>query len=97
MAIDKTPPHVKMDERNHVEDPFLKQLSSMPGLRWKVLCLDNFQAPSETQRTDFSQVFMEDDLTKALVHGLRITRYKKLSIRFFGLKAIICCKTTNKP
>jgi type I restriction enzyme R subunit len=53
MAADKTPPHVKMDEKNHVEEPFLHQLETMPGLHWKVLRLDNYQAPEETQRTEF--------------------------------------------
>jgi type I restriction enzyme R subunit len=66
MAADKTPPHVKMDEKNHVEEPFLQQLETMPGLRWKVLRLDNYQAPQETQRTDFSQVMMKDDLAAAV-------------------------------
>ena len=31
----------------------------MPGLHWKVLRLDNYQAPVETQRTEFSQVIMK--------------------------------------
>jgi type I restriction enzyme R subunit len=66
MATDKTPPHVKMDEKNHVEEPLLLQLESMPGLHWKVLRLDNFQVPEETQRADFSQVIMKNDLIEAL-------------------------------
>jgi type I restriction enzyme R subunit len=66
MAADKTPPHVKMDEKNHVEEPFIHQLDTMPGLRWKVLRLDNYQAPEETQRTEFSQVIMKDDLAAAI-------------------------------
>lgn len=66
MAADKTPPHVRMDEKNHVEEPFLHQLETMPGLRWKVLRLDNYQAPEETQRTDFTQVIMKDDLAIAI-------------------------------
>lgn len=66
MSADKTPPHVKMDEKNHVEEPLLHQLETMPGLRWNVLRLDNYQAPAETQRTEFSQVIMKDDLTAAI-------------------------------
>jgi type I restriction enzyme R subunit len=66
MAADKTPPNVKMDEKNHVEEPFLRQLETMPGLHWKVLRLDNYQAPEETQRTDFSQVIMKDYLAAAI-------------------------------
>ena len=66
MATDTTPPHVKMDEKNHVEDPFLQQLENMPGLRWQVLRLDNYQAPSETQRTDFTQTFMREDFGASL-------------------------------
>jgi len=58
--------HVKLDEKNHVEEPFLQQLETMPGLHWKVLRLDNYQAPAETQRTDFSQVIMKDDLAAAI-------------------------------
>jgi hypothetical protein len=29
MAADKTPSYVKMDEKNHVEEPFLQQLENM--------------------------------------------------------------------
>ncbi|MFN8713902.1 MAG: type I restriction endonuclease subunit R [Bacteroidota bacterium] len=63
---DKTPPHVKMDERNHVEEPFLHQLEAMPGLHWKVLRLDNYQTAAETQRSDFTQVIMKNDFASAL-------------------------------
>lgn len=66
MPRDNTPTHVKMDEKNHVEEPFLQQLETMPGLHWKVLRLDNYQAPEETQRTEFSEVIMKDDLAAAL-------------------------------
>jgi type I restriction enzyme R subunit len=66
MSAEKIPPHLKIDERNHVEEPFLNQLEAMPGLHWKVLRLDNYQAPQETQRTDFTQVIMKDDLAAAI-------------------------------
>src|SRR5690242_21832318 len=63
---DKTPPPVKMDEKTHVEEPFLHQLETMPGLRWKVLRLDNYQVPAETQRTDFIQVILQEELAASL-------------------------------
>jgi len=37
---DKTPPAIKIDERNHVEKPFLDQLA---GLGWEVLDLERGQ------------------------------------------------------
>jgi len=58
--------HLKLDEKSHVEEPFLQQLETMPGLHWKVLRLDNYQAPEETQRTEFSQVIMKNDLDAAI-------------------------------
>lgn len=68
---------VKMDEKNHVEEPFLQQLenASPPaplhfgegyGVRWTVLRLDNYQSPEDTQRTDFAQVIMQADLASAI-------------------------------
>ena len=68
MATDKTPTHIRLDEKNHVEEPFLKQLESMPGIHWKVLRLEmgQGQLPQETQREDFSQVIMRKDLETAL-------------------------------
>lgn len=67
MAADKAPSHVRMDEKNHVEEPFLHQLETMPGLCWKVLRLDDYQASEETQRTEFSQVILKDDLIAAIL------------------------------
>lgn len=63
MAIDKTPDHIRLDEKNHVEEPFLKQLESMPGIRWDVLRLEmgQGQTPQQTQREDFTQVIMRKD------------------------------------
>ena len=40
MIIDKTPQHIKLDERNHVEKPLLDQLG---GLGWEIIDLDNKQ------------------------------------------------------
>lgn len=67
----------RMDEKSHVEEPFLQQLETAsppaplqsgegPGVRRTVLRLDNHQSPEETQRTDFTQVLMKDDLASAI-------------------------------
>ncbi|MBI5192602.1 MAG: type I restriction endonuclease subunit R [Nitrospirae bacterium] len=68
MSQDKIPPHIRLDEKNHVEEPFLRQLEVMPGLHWKVLRLEmgSGQTPQETQREDFTQVLMKRDLEDAL-------------------------------
>ncbi|MFZ3138217.1 MAG: hypothetical protein WA126_12605 [Thermodesulfovibrionales bacterium] len=39
MTLDKTHQHIKLDERNHVEEPLLDQLA---GLGWEILDLDGF-------------------------------------------------------
>ena len=52
---DKTPKHVKLDERNHVEKPLLDQLA---GMGWEVLDLEMKQHPSDTFRQNFTQVVM---------------------------------------
>jgi type I restriction enzyme R subunit len=68
MATDKTPDHIRLDEKNHVEEPFLKQLESMPGIHWGVLRLEmgQGQTPQQTQREDFTQVIMRKNLETAL-------------------------------
>jgi type I restriction enzyme, R subunit len=68
MANDKVNAHLRLDERNHVEEPFLKQLELIPGLRWTVLRLEMGpgQAPVQTQRETFDQVLMYKDLEVAL-------------------------------
>lgn len=44
----KTPEHIRIDERNHVEKPLLEQLA---GLQWDILDLDNkTQTPQQTFR-----------------------------------------------
>ena len=55
MTIEKTPPHIRLDERNHVEKPLLYQLA---GLGWEVLDLDNKQDPAESFRDSFTDVVM---------------------------------------
>ena len=68
MSEDKTPLHIKLDEKNHVEEPFLKQLANIPGLHWSILRLEmgSSQSPMETQRTNFEQVLMKKDLEAAI-------------------------------
>lgn len=59
---------LKLDELNHVEEPFLKQLESMPGICWKVQRLEmgNSQTPQQTGREDFTQVIMRRELEESL-------------------------------
>ena len=48
----KTPKHVKLDERNHVEKPLLDQLA---GLGWEVIDLTHMkQTPTDTHRESFT-------------------------------------------
>ena len=46
---------IRLDERNHVEKPFLDQLH---GLGWTVSDLDTKQAPADTYRENFTEVVM---------------------------------------
>lgn len=55
MNQDKTPQHIKLDERNHVEKPQLDQLA---GLGWEILDLDGKQIPSDSYRQSFTDVVM---------------------------------------
>lgn len=55
MANDKTPPHIRLDERNHVEKPLLDQLN---GLGWEIIDLDNKQHPCDSHRESFAEVVM---------------------------------------
>lgn len=68
MSQDKIPQHIKLDEKNHVEEPFLKQLETIPGISWNVLRLEmgNNQTPQETQRETFDQVLMRTEVEEAL-------------------------------
>lgn len=63
MSLDKTPQHIKLDERNHVEKPLLDQLA---GLGWEVLDLDNSQHPCDSYRETFTDVVMLSILRKHL-------------------------------
>ncbi len=51
----KTPDHIRIDERNHVEKPLLEQLA---GLQWDILDLDKTQTPQDTFRDSFTDVVM---------------------------------------
>ena len=51
----KTPEHIRIDERNHVEKPLLEQLAA---LQWEVLDLDKTQTPRQTFRESFAEVVM---------------------------------------
>lgn len=55
MTQDKTPPHIKLDERNHVEKPLLDQLA---GLDWEIIDLDNKQHTTDSHRQSFTEVVM---------------------------------------
>ena len=64
--IDKTPPHIRLDERNHVEKPLLDQLD---GLHWEIIDLTDRgarQQPGDTSRTSFTEVVMEPMLRESL-------------------------------
>jgi len=63
MTKNKTPPHIKLDERNHVEKPLLAQLD---GLGWDIIDLDNKQHPTDSHRQSFTEVVMPPVLRKQL-------------------------------
>ncbi|MCD6582532.1 MAG: type I restriction endonuclease subunit R [Desulfuromusa sp.] len=51
----KEPKHIKIDERNHVEKPFLEQLAE---LGWEIIDLEMKQQPEESFRDSFAEVVM---------------------------------------
>jgi type I restriction enzyme R subunit len=64
MIPDKTPAHIKLDERNHVEKPLLDQLSD---LGWEIIDLtDKKQQPADSYRHSFTDVVMLPVLQKQL-------------------------------
>ena len=64
MIPDKTPAHIKLDERNHVEKPLLDQLA---GLGWEIIDLtDKKQQPADSYRHSFTDVVMLPVLKKQL-------------------------------
>jgi type I restriction enzyme, R subunit len=54
-SADKTPKEIKLDERKHVELPFLDQLKS---LGWTIIDCDSQQTPAQTFRESFTEVAM---------------------------------------
>jgi len=63
MIQNKTPPHIKLDERNHVEKPLLDQLD---GLKWEIIDLDTKQHPTDSYRQSFTEVVMLSVLREQL-------------------------------
>ena len=52
----KTPKHIRLDERHHVEEPLLEQLD---GLGWDIVDLtEKKQTPGDTFRDSFTEVVM---------------------------------------
>jgi type I restriction enzyme R subunit len=60
---DKTPAHISLDERNHVEKPLLDQLA---GLGWEVFDLEMKQEPKQSFRRSFDEVVIEPVLREQL-------------------------------
>jgi len=64
MTINKTPRHIKLDERNHVEKPLLEQLD---GLGWNIIDLtDQNQKPGDTGRISLTEVVMPEIINQQL-------------------------------
>jgi type I restriction enzyme, R subunit len=64
MIKDTTPPHIKLDERTHVEKPLLDQLA---GLGWEIIDLTQAQTPAQSLRTSFDEVILESVLREQLL------------------------------
>ena len=54
---------IRLEERNHVEKPFLDHLH---GLGWTIIDLDTKQVPADTQRESFTEVVMLSTLRQQL-------------------------------
>lgn len=64
MSTRPVPAHIKLDERHHVELPFLEQLA---GLGWNVIDLtDKKQTPADTGRASFIEIVLEPRLRTQL-------------------------------
>lgn len=68
MANEEKINFLRLDEKNHVEEPLLKQLEEIPGIHWNVLRLEMgiSQTPQETKRENFSQVLMIKDVNESI-------------------------------
>lgn len=63
--IDRTPAYIKIDEKNHVEEPFLDQLKD---LHWDVIRLEmKGQKPEESERESFDEVVILPRLRASLL------------------------------
>jgi type I restriction enzyme R subunit len=62
-SAEKVNKEIKLDERLHVEKPFLDQLA---GLGWQVIDCESNQVPSQTYRENFTEVVMLPVLRKQL-------------------------------
>lgn len=60
---DKTPAHIRIDERNHVEKPLFDQLA---GLGWEVIDLEMKQEPGQSFRESFTEVVLGSVLREQL-------------------------------
>jgi len=56
--------NIHIDEKNHVEEPFLNQLDKQD---WKIIRLEQKQVPADSFRTSFSEVVMFQELEKSLL------------------------------
>lgn len=63
MNPDRTPEHIRIDERNHVEKPFLDQLRN---LDWEIIDLDPKQHPEDSYRHNFTDVVMDSVLRERI-------------------------------
>lgn len=63
MKSDKIPPHIRLDERNHVEKPLLDQLAE---LKWEVIDLEMKQEPKQSFRESFAEVVLGPVLREQL-------------------------------
>ena len=63
MSAKSMPAYIKLDERNHVEKPFLDQLA---GLGWNILDLEKDQKTADTGRSSFTEVVLEPRLRAQL-------------------------------
>ncbi len=59
----KIPDPIKIDEKHHVEEPFLHQLED---LGWTVKRLEQTQLPLDSERDNFAQVVILPELRRAL-------------------------------
>ena len=87
-ASPKLAKEISLDERNHVEKPFLDQLD---GLGWQIIDCDSTQKPSDTFRESFTEVVMLPVLrprSRTTGHSHRAT----MSRRFGASLQLLGCR-----